>query len=155
MESLPMSQDTTQKITQKSPVADLSPEIKEELRTITSYICATLPSLGHIIMHDVACSTKKNIFSLLSQKITHSYTPYKLLVITKPSDDPVAIKRFGEKIRIYCARQQLSPIPEITIIREPEFLASMELESGMIAESVKNGRIIVDVEVEKDWIWND
>ncbi len=150
-----MSQNTGQKVTQKSPVADLSPEIKEELRTLTSYICATLPSLGHIIMHDVACSTQKSIFSLLSQKITHSYTPYKLLIITKTSDDPAAIKRFGEKLRIYCARQQLRPIPEITIIREPEFLASMELESGMIAESVKSGRMIVVIEVEKDWIWRD
>ncbi len=150
-----MSQDTTQKITQKSPVADLSPKIKKEVRTITSYICATLPSLGHIIMHDVACSTKKNIFSLLSPKTLQSYKPYKLLIIIKPSDDPNAIKRYGEKLRRYCNHQGLRPIPEITIIREPEFLASMDLESGMIAESVKNGRIIVDVEVEKDWIWND
>ncbi len=142
---------------QESPVSDLASDIKEELRLITIYIRSCLPQLSHIIMHDITVTSHFNSLSFISQMGLPSHIPYKLLIVLKPDykEDGSYLTKFSTGINSFCRLEELIYTPSFTIIGEKEFVASMRMENNMIANSVGRGRVIVDIEVEKDWIWND
>ncbi len=155
-------QDTTQKSypkfpMPKSPVAYLASNVKKELHMILCYIEACLPMLSHVIVHDIKITSHYNSLFLISKARGGFHTPYKLLIILK-SDYKESIEYFqifSKAFRSFCRQRKLVYPPAVTIIGEKEFEASLQMKNNMIAKSVNRGRVIVDIEVEKEWVWND
>ncbi len=139
------------------PLVNLAVEIKEELYMISLYIRAKLPMLSHVIVHDVTITSHSSPLSFISKLGLNFYTPYKLLVILKSDYEGAAkdLELFSENLPSFYKQYSFLYPPSITFIGEKEFAASMKMDNSMIIDTVCRGRVIVDVEIEKDWIWND
>ncbi len=155
-------QDTTQKSypefpMPKSPVANLASNVKAELHMTLLYIEACLPMLSHVIVHDIKITSHYNPLYFISKMRFGFYTPYKLLIILKSDykESTDYLEIFSKAFTSFCKQRKLLYPPAVTFVGEKEFEASMQMKNNMIANSVNRGRVIVDIEVEKDWIWND
>ncbi len=136
------------------PLSKLSVAIKEELYMALVYIRGGLPMLSHVIVHDITVTSEWLKIPLLTKS---DYTPYKLLVVLSsnyPEESDYLIT-FTKALNSFFKQKVFLYPPAVTFIGEKEFLASLKMDNNMISDSVGCGRIIVDVEIEKDWIWND